>query len=94
MAARLATAHVANLLHGRTIRTEFVCDDDFRIAVSFHCFPEEFQGCCLVPLLGRIGFQNLAFVIDRPPQVVRLAADLHKDLVQMPAPLRHLARRF
>src|SRR5208282_6403569 len=32
-------------------------------------------------------FQNLALVIDRPPEIAELAVDLHKDLIQMPTPL-------
>ena len=33
------------------------------------------------------GFQNLAFMIDGAPKVVRHPVDLHVDLVQMPAPM-------
>jgi hypothetical protein len=31
--------------------------------------------------------QNLAFVIDSPPEIAELAVDLHENLIQMPPPL-------
>src|SRR5271170_3827769 len=37
-------------------------------------------------------FQNLAFVIDRSPEIAELAVDLHKDLIQMPPPLGEAAQ--
>jgi hypothetical protein len=38
------------------------------------------------------GLQNLAFVIDRPPQIAELAVDLHEHFIQMPTPLREGAQ--
>src|SRR5208337_1477861 len=32
--------------------------------------------------------QDVAFVVDGAPEIAELAVDLHKDLIQMPAPLR------
>jgi hypothetical protein len=42
----------------------------------------------VVPALRDVGFQHLAFVINRPPQIVCLAIDLDEDLVQRPLPVR------
>ena len=39
-------------------------------------------------MLGDVAFQYLAFVDHSPPQVVRLAVDLHENLVEMPPPVR------
>lgn len=58
-----------------------------RIAVSLHRFSEEFQRRRLVPLFCDVRFQNLPFVVDNAPKLVRLPADLHEDLVEVPAPL-------
>ena len=52
-----------------------------------HCFLEEFQCGFLVPGLCHEAFQNLAFVVDRAPEVVPLPVDLHKNLVEMPLPV-------
>jgi hypothetical protein len=41
----------------------------------------------LVPALGDIGFEHLVLVIDRLPEIVHLAVDLHTDLVEVPLPL-------
>ena len=51
-----------------------------------HQFPKEFQRCFAIPALRDVTFEHFAFVVNRPPQVVRLAVDLHEDLVQMPFP--------
>lgn len=51
-----------------------------------HCFPEKFHPSLLVTALGNEAFENLAFVIHRSPEIVLLAINLHKDLVQMPPP--------
>src|SRR5271166_6740958 len=32
--------------------------------------------------------QDLAFMVDGAPEIAELAVDLHKDLIQTPAPLR------
>ena len=42
----------------------------------------------LVPLRRDHSLQDLAFMVDGAPKVAELAVDPHKDLIQMPAPLR------
>jgi hypothetical protein len=42
----------------------------------------------LVPLRRDYSLQDFAFMVDGAPEVAELAVDLHKDLIQMPAPLR------
>ena len=55
--------------------------------MTFHRFLEQFQCCFAVPRLGDNAFQHLPLVIDGPPQVVRYPVDLHKHLVEVPAPV-------
>ncbi len=55
--------------------------------MPFHRFLEQFQCCFAVPCFGNNAFQHLPLVIDGPPQVVRHPVDLHKHLVEVPAPL-------
>ena len=45
------------------------------------------QGRVLIPCFGDVAFEDLTFLIDRPPQVDHLAAQLHVHLVEMPSPL-------
>lgn len=40
-----------------------------------------------VPILGDVAFQDLTFVIDGSPQVLRLAIDLYEHLINVPAPV-------
>ena len=49
---------------------------------------EKLQRCGFVPLRRDHCLQDLAFRIDRAPKKAELAIDLHKHLIQMPAPLR------
>lgn len=51
-----------------------------------HCFSEEFQCRFAITALGHEAFEHLTLVIHRPPQVVSIAADLPKDLVETPFP--------
>src|SRR5271156_5476301 len=79
---------VANLFYRRGIGAKPVGDDAPRPAISLHDALEKLQRRSLVPPRGDYGFQNLAFVIDSPPEIAELAVDLHEHLIQMPAPLR------
>ena len=56
-------------------------------AKALHCFSEEFQCRFAVTTLGDIAFKHLALVLHSPPELVRLAVDLHENLVQMPLPI-------
>jgi hypothetical protein len=49
---------------------------------------QELQGGLAIPALAGENLEYLAFVINRPPQVVRLAIDPHEHLIQVPTPLR------
>lgn len=41
-----------------------------------------------IPALRREYLEHLAFVIDRPPEIIRLAVDPHEHLVQVPRLVR------
>ncbi len=79
---------VSDLLHGGAVGAQLVGDDLFRTTVTFHQFPEEFQCRLAIAALGDQGFEDLALVIDGSPHVIRLAVDLHEDLVEVPLPVR------
>jgi len=52
-----------------------------------HRFLEEFQSRLLIPCLRDEAFQDFTFVINGASEVVPLAVDLHKHLVEVPLPL-------
>jgi hypothetical protein len=39
-----------------------------------------------IPALRDEHLEHFAFVINRPPEIMRLSVDLHKNFVQVPAP--------
>ena len=55
--------------------------------MALHGFPELFQCDFSIPALGHKGFQDFAFVIAGPPEVVGDTVDLYEDLIQMPPPV-------
>src|SRR5208337_465057 len=83
----LVAFDVANLAHRGGIGGKPVGDAAPRPAIFLHDPLQKLQRRGLVPLRGDHCFQYLAFVIDSPPEIAELAVDLHKDLIQMPAPL-------
>src|SRR5271166_851629 len=83
----LLAIDVADLAHRSGIGGKPVGDDAPRSAIFLHDALEKLQRRSLVPLRRHHGFQDLALVIDSPPEIAELAVDLHKDLIQMPAPL-------
>ena len=85
--ARFLQTHRTDLLEGRAVRSKQVSDDSRRPTVTPHRFLVEFQCGFLVPLLCDEAFKDLTLVIDRPPEIMSLAVDLHEHLVEMPAPL-------
>ena len=55
--------------------------------MSYHRILDEFQRRGLIAGRGDERLQDLALVVDGPPEVARPAVDLHVDLVEVPAPL-------
>src|SRR3990167_7406298 len=88
MEIRFLAPVIPDGFHRGPVRRTLVRHDNMRIAVSLHCFLEEFQRSRLVSLLRDIGLQNFAFVVDGAPQVMPFTPDFDEDLVQMPLPLR------
>src|SRR5271157_4294223 len=76
----LVAIGVADLAHRSGIGAKAVSDDVPRSAIFLHDALEKLQRRSLVPLRGDYRFQNLAFVIDRPPEIAELAIDLHKEV--------------
>ena len=56
------------------------------MALGFHHFLKELQESGFIAGSGGKGFQNLALMIHSPPQIMLLAVDLHKHLVEVPPP--------
>ena len=90
-ATDLVAIGAADLLHCRGIGAKPVGDDVPRSAIFLHDPLQKLQRRSLVPLRSDHRFQNLAFVVDCPPETAELAVDLHKVLIQTPPPLDEAA---
>ena len=66
----------SQVLQCRAVGPEFVRDENMRVTMALHGFPEEVQGGFSIPALGHNGFQDFAFVIDGLPRVVGDTGDL------------------
>ena len=62
----------ADIVRRRLIGPKAIGDDRPRSAVFLHDALQKLERCGLVPLRRDHCFQNLTFVIDRPPQVADL----------------------
>ena len=73
------------LMHGRPVAFQFVRDDHPRhIGQPFQELAEESLRCLLVATALDENIQDIAILVDGPPQVVAFAMDGQKDLVPVP----------
>ena len=86
-AAHLPTIKISQLSHRDGIGSQAVGDDLVRPTVALQRLLHERQSRSFVALLCDEALQDLAFVIDRAPQVMPLAIDLHEHLIKMPFPM-------
>src|ERR1700733_2226204 len=77
-----------DLVHRRRICPKAIGDDAARSPVFLHDPLEKLQRRGFVPPRGDHSLQDLALMVDCAPQIAELAVNLHKCLIQVPAPLR------
>ena len=80
-----------DFVHRRRVRPKPVGYDAARRAAFLQDPPEKLQRRGIVPSCRDHRLQDFAFMIDGAPEVAELAIDLHKDLIQVPTPLRMVA---
>src|SRR5271169_2929743 len=74
------------MLEGSAVRAQLVGRHRLRReALLAEQLAHELDGCAFVPSAPNKDFENLAFMIDRAPQVLMLAGDPDDHLVEMPA---------
>ena len=78
-----------NAVGGQSIR-----DDRLGRAMPAKRIPQKLQRRLLVPALRHKAFEHLALVIDRAPEIVLHAVDLHEHLIEMPAPMSESSHRL
>jgi hypothetical protein len=71
-ASLLSTADT-DLFHCRGTGAKPIGHDGLGAAVFLNDALQKLQRCSLVPLRGAHGFQDLAFVVDSPPEIAELA---------------------
>ena len=86
-AANLPTIKISQFAHRGGIRSQAVSNDLLRPAVPLKRLLHERQSRGFVPFLGDVALQDFTLLVDRSPQVMTLAVDLHEHLVEMPFPL-------
>jgi hypothetical protein len=70
---------------GGSITLQLIRDDDPRsILASFEELAEEFLRGLLVPPALHQDIEDVAVLIDRPPEIMMVTLDCQKDLIQMP----------
>ncbi len=68
-----------------TVACQLVRDEHTRhVLTTFEEFVEKLLGCGFVPPALDQDIEDGAMLVDRPPQIGRLAIDLQKDFVNMP----------
>lgn len=66
-------------------------NDVLDLAMPLQRLLQKALSCCFVPGFGHVTFQDLPFVIDCAPQIMRLAFHLHVKLVNVPLPMPETA---
>lgn len=79
--------HDPNHLHRSAVGAKPVCQDGSWPTVAFHRTLDKIQRSAAIPAFCGKNLKHFAFMINRPPQIVRLAVDPNEHLVQVPAPL-------
>ena len=82
----LLIGSIADYLHRRSVRPKPVGYDRPRPAATLHRALHELQRCAAIPALRREYLKHLAFVINRTPEVMRLAIYSDEHLVRVPTP--------
>src|SRR5688572_19975993 len=83
MLPMLHTGH--HLTLGRPIALQFIRDDHARdIPQALEPLAKEFLGRGLIAMPLHENVQDMAILIDRPPQIMTLTLDCQKDLIEMP----------
>jgi hypothetical protein len=77
----------SQVLQGGAAGLELVGYQDTRVTMPRHGFPEDLHCGFSIPALGHKGFQDFAFVIDGPPEVVGDTIDFCGNPIQMPPPV-------
>jgi hypothetical protein len=80
------TIHDPNDFHRGTVRAKAVGHKRRWPAITLHCALQELQRSPAIPALRGKNLEHLAFMINSPPQIVCLAVDFDKHLVEVPPP--------
>ena len=82
-ATHFAAVAVAQLSHRCRVGSQPICDDRLGATVPLQCLLQEPQCRGFVPFLSDVALQDITLVIDRTPQIMHLAVDLHVELAAL-----------
>ena len=86
-AAFLALCH-PNSIHCGAIGAKTIRHDHLWPTVTLHRALQKRMRSIAIPAFRGKDFEHLAFLIDCPPEIVRLAVDSNEHLIYVPSPLR------
>ena len=86
-APNLAVIAKTKVLQSRAVRAQAVGHDVRRAPMPLHRLLEQFQCCFSIPRLGDQVIEHFALVIDGATRVMRHAVNLHKDFIEVSAPV-------
>lgn len=86
-AAHFATIEIADLTHRCRVRSKAVRHDLLSLAMTLQRLLQKRQSRIFVAFLRNITLENLTLMVDRTPEIMLLAADLHHHLIKVPAPV-------
>jgi hypothetical protein len=86
-APNLAVNAKTKVLQSRAVRAQAVGHDALGAPMLLHRLLEQFQCCISIPRLGDHVFEHFTLVTDGATQVMRHAVNLHKDFIEVSAPV-------
>ena len=75
-AAHLPAVQISQIPHRRWIGFQAIGNDRLGLSMTFQRLLQECQGRSFIPLSGDVALEDLALMINRPPQVMPLAVDV------------------
>ena len=93
-ATNLLFVLTAKIGHGGPIGSKPVRCDCCRQSVATQRLLREGESQRFIPGFGDVALQDLALVVDRPPEVDHLSIELYVHLVEMAPPVPHASHRL
>ena len=85
--AHFTAVEIAQLAHCGRVGPESLGHDGTRLAVPLQGILQKLQSRCFIALFRHKGFEDLALVINRTPQIIPLAVDPDEHFIEVLSPV-------